>query len=101
MPDLRADYYFSIYFPIELKIKNNLQSVHVLNQFACFEVYMKETFLSYLVISVFCCQFPPLLSYNCFYASRLIVRNRYPQATTGWTSTVRPHLDIIILDKSV
>ena len=53
---------------------------------------MKENFLSYLVISVFCCQFPPLLSYNCFYASKSIVRNSYPQITTGWT--VRPHLDI-------
>ena len=29
---------------------------------------MKENFLSYLVIFVFCCQSPPLLSYNCFYA---------------------------------
>ena len=38
---------------------------------------MKENFLSYLVIFVFCCQSPPLLSYNCFYVPTLIVRNRY------------------------
>ena len=38
---------------------------------------MKENFLSYLMIFVFCRQFSPLLSYNCFYAPRWIVRNRY------------------------
>ena len=38
---------------------------------------MKENFLSYLVILVFCCQSPPLLSYICFYAHRSIIRNCY------------------------
>ena len=43
---------------------------------------MKENFLSILVIFVFCCQSPPLLSYNCFYAPRSIVWNRYLRDST-------------------
>ena len=73
MPDLHADYCFSIYFSIELKIKS---ARHVLNQFTCFETYMKVNFLSYLMVFVFCCQSSPLLSYSCFYAPKSIVRNR-------------------------
>ena len=73
MPDLRADNCFSIHFSIELKIKS---ARRVLNRFARFEAQMNENFLSYLVVFVFCCQSPPLLSYNRFYAPRSIVRNR-------------------------
>ena len=43
---------------------------------------MKENFLSYLVIFVFCRQSPPLLSYNCFCAPRSIVRNRYSRSAS-------------------
>ena len=74
MPDLCADNFVSIHFSIELRIKS---ARRVLNRFARFEAQMKENFLSYLVVFVFCCQSPPLLSNNRFYAPRSIVRNRY------------------------
>ena len=74
MSELRADYCFSIHFSIELKIKS---ARRVLNRFACFEAQMKENFLCYLMIFVFCGKSPLLLSYICFYVPRWIVRNRY------------------------
>ena len=58
--DLRADYCFFIHISIELKIKS---AKCVLNRFTCFEAWMKENFLSYLVIFIFCCQSPPLLNF--------------------------------------
>ena len=56
MPDLRADYCFSLHFSIEPKTKS---ARRVLNRFIYFETEMKENFLSYLVIFVFCCQSGP------------------------------------------
>ena len=53
---------------------------------------MKENFLSYPVIFVFCCPSPPLLSYNCFYAPRSIVRNRQYSIVTIHLSPDDPYL---------
>jgi hypothetical protein len=51
MPELRAEYSFYIQISVEQKIKS---ARCVLNRFAWFKAEMKEHFLSYLVIFVFC-----------------------------------------------
>ena len=75
MRELRTENNFYIQISIELKIKC---ARFVLDGFAWFTIHQRENFLGYLVIFFFFCSYVnPFVSYDCFYRTRSIVRNRY------------------------
>ena len=69
MPELRADYCFFIQISIELKIKACTQLIRL------FRGLNEREFPKLSYDFCFCCLSPPLLSYNCSYVPRSVIRN--------------------------